>query len=121
MSEDTEVQAEDTVETKRPNWRQVKAERAAAAAEKRPSAPKRVDIMLEENDGIPSTGQFFGLNGASFILRPGMVASVPIGIVNILNDAVEDAPVLDPATKKVVGWRKKLRYPYRIINDQRAA
>jgi hypothetical protein len=122
MSEGSEVQVAEAAETPKRNWRQVKAERAAAAEKAPPSQPPgRVRIMLEENDNIPPCGQFFGVNGATFILRPGMEASVPQGLVDILNNAVMEVPVVDPMTRQVIGWRKKTRYPYRLINETRSA
>ena len=77
-------------------------------------------IRLEENDAIPPTGLFLGLNGQSYILRPGRVASVPPGIINILNDAVMTVAAIDPDTLKVVGWRDRLRFPYQLISAQAA-
>jgi len=81
---------------------------------------KRVRIVLEENENIPPTGQFFGHNGATFLLRPGDEADVPVEILTVLNDAVQDVPQLDPTTRQVVGYRKKLRFPYRVIQVQAA-
>lgn len=76
---------------------------------------KRVWLVLEENDNIPPTGQFFGHNGTGFMLRAGIAVQVPIEILNILNDAVTSAPVVDPATKQIVEYRPRLRFPYRIV------
>jgi hypothetical protein len=72
-------------------------------------------IILEENDDIPPVGQFFGLNGESYILRTGVMASVPQGIVDILDNAIVTVPHRDPNTLQVIGWKDKLRYPYRLI------
>lgn len=82
-----------------------------------PSSPgsKRVKIMLEENENIPPTGQYFGINGRSYVLRPGIEAEVPVELINVLNDAVQDVPQVDPYTNQVTGYRKKLRFPYRVI------
>lgn len=77
--------------------------------------PPTVRILLEENDGIPPTGQPFGLNGRFYILRPGMEAEVPPGIIEILDNAVMAVAVRDPMTQKVQGYRDKLRFPYRVI------
>lgn len=76
---------------------------------------KRVRIILEENDTIPPTGQFFGANGRSYILRPGEEAEVPVEVINILDTAVMDTPIVDPTTKQVLGYRKRLRFPYRVL------
>lgn len=77
---------------------------------------KRVKIILEENDQIPPTGQFFGVQGRGYVLRPGEVAAVPLSIMNILNCAVMSVPVVD-AGQRVVGYRDRLRFPYRVVLD----
>lgn len=77
--------------------------------------PKRVRILLEDNDTIPPTGQFIGHNGKGYILRPNEECEVPAELLAVLDDAVEDAPIIGPDTR-VVGWRKRKRFPYRIIN-----
>ena len=77
--------------------------------------PKYVRILLEENDNIAPTGQFFGINGVGYLLRPGEPCNVPAGLVEILDNAVEAKPVLDPMTKRIIGYRNKLRYPYRRL------
>lgn len=86
------------------------------------SAPseKRIKIILEENDNIPPTGQFFGVQGRGYVLRPGEVADVPMSIIGILNTAVQSVPVLDSG-QRVTGYRDKLRFPYRVMSDMRTA
>jgi hypothetical protein len=81
------------------------------------ATPKRkmIRIRLEENDNIPPTGQFFGHNGASYMLRPGEDAEVPVELINVLNDAVMAVPQVDPTTRQVLGYRERLRFPYRVI------
>jgi len=74
----------------------------------------RVKIILEENPDIPPTGQFIGLNGIGYILRPGEVANVPIGVKEILDNAVIDVPQVDPSTQQIIGTRSRMRYPYRL-------
>lgn len=76
---------------------------------------QRIKIILEENDNIPPTGQFFGLNGTGYILRAGEVAEVPTGLIDILDNAVEDVPLVDPITKQPVGHRPKHRFAYRVV------
>jgi hypothetical protein len=90
--------------------------RRARKAEAVPASPlDRVTIVLEENDNIPPTGQFFAINGKTFMLRPGEPAEVPRSIINVLEQAVQDVPQIDPTTRQVVGYRKRLRFPYRIV------
>lgn len=74
-------------------------------------------IILEENDNIPPTGQFFGINGRSYILRAGIECEVPQGIIDVLNNAVHSTPIIDPDTRQVVGYRNSMRYPYRVIRE----
>lgn len=109
----------------------------------------RVNIILEDNDGIAPSGQYFGLHGNwvnpdtlealepqvlagditraeaqlratekiqfEAYLRPGEEASVPVELLSVLNDALTDAPIIDPITSQVLGYKQKLRYPYRIM------
>jgi hypothetical protein len=78
-------------------------------------ASDRVTIILEENDNIPPTGQFIQVNGRAYMLRPGEPADVPKEVIGVLDNAVQDQPQIDPTTKQIVGYRKKLRFPYRIV------
>jgi len=77
--------------------------------------PKTVRIILEENDNIPPTGQFFGVNGRSYMLKPGMEADVPQGLIDVLDNAVTSTAIIDPDTRKVIGYRNAMRYPYRRV------
>ena len=115
----------------------------------------RVNIILEENEGIAPSGQYFGLHGnwvnpemleelepkvlageltrqeAQVIatekvqfeayLRPGEEASVPVELLSVLNDALTDSPVIDPITSQVLGYKQKLRYPYRLVTKANPA
>jgi hypothetical protein len=87
------------------------------AASKRTTKPKddRVEIILEENDDIPPTGLFLGLNGRGYLLSPGEKAKVPVGIVEVLENAITSTPVLDPQTKQVIGYRDRMKYPFRKV------
>lgn len=82
---------------------------------------KKVTIILEENENIPPTGQFVqygsGYELHSFIIRPGEEVTVPRAVLNVLDNAVQDIPQIDPTTRQVVGYRKSLRFPYRVIRD----
>lgn len=80
------------------------------------SAKKTVRIVLEENDNIPPTGLFVGENGRGYIIRAGEEVDVPPGLIEILQNAIQDVPVVDPQTLQVIGYRKKMLYPYRIVN-----
>lgn len=80
-----------------------------------PVGEERIKIILEENEEIPPTGQFFGLNGTGYILRPGEIAEVPVGLIDILDNAVKLAPVVDPVTKQPIDHRPRHRFAYRIV------
>lgn len=76
-----------------------------------------VRIVLEENEDIPPTGLFLGLNGRGYLIRPGEPVDVPKGVVEILDHAVMSSPQMDPSTKQIVGYRDRMRYPYRMVNS----
>lgn len=80
-----------------------------------PAKEERVKIILEENDQIPPTGQFFGINGTGYILRPGEIAEVPVSLVNLLDDLVELKAETDPVTKQMMAPRPRHRFSYRIV------
>ena len=84
-------------------------------AQKLAKGPK-VEIILEEQDNIPPTGQFIGIQGVGYILRPGEKARVPLPLLSVLNDAIESVPVTDPVTRRVIGYRDRRRFPYRITD-----
>lgn len=71
-------------------------------------------IILEESDGIPPTGQFVGINGRSYVIRPGEEVTVPESVLEVLNDAVASVPRTD-GNGNVVDYRDKQRLPYRLI------
>lgn len=123
----------------------------APQADVRPLFAK-VRIILEENEGIAPSGQYFGLHGNwvnpemlealeprvqnkeitreaamqmatekvqfEAYLRPGEEADVPVELLQLLNDAVVDTPNIDPITSQVLGYKAKIRYPYRIVTTR---
>lgn len=92
------------------------ATRAAKAAAESAAPPKvkRVKIILEENDAIPPTGQFFGVNGTGYQIQPGKEVEVPEFLLDVIDNAVTTKPVLNE-DNQVVGHRDVPRFPYRII------
>lgn len=76
-----------------------------------------VRIVLEENEDIPPTGLFLGHNGRGFLLQPGQPVDIPRELLGILDNAVMSQPQLDPTTKTIVGYRDRLRYPYRRLDS----
>lgn len=81
-----------------------------------PAKPKTVRIQLEENDSIPPTGLYLGHNGRGYLISAGEPVDVPPHILEILDHAIESIPRLDPRTQGVIGYRNKMRYPYRRIS-----
>lgn len=74
--------------------------------------PRRIEITLSEGKEINRGGQWFGVNGASFLIKPGRKMNVPEGMKDVLDNAIEGYPVQDPDTLQVVEWRQRLKYPY---------
>ena len=92
------------------------AVRKAAPAGKE-GMPQTRRIVLEENELIPPTGLFLGLNGRSYKLMPGYEADVPLGVIDILKHAIVSMPQIDPKTQRVTGYRDRMRYPFRYVSD----
>lgn len=82
---------------------------------------ERVWIILEESKEIPPTGQFIGLNGRSWMIRPGVPVHVPKAIIGVLNDAEKHVPVMDADGQKIIEYRPAMRLPYRLLTDAEAA
>lgn len=86
-----------------------KAKKAAADGEE-----PRIKIILEEHDSIPPTGQYVGVNGKGYLIRPGEPVEVPASVVEVLNNAVQSKPIRDGV--RIVGYRDGLRLPYRTLS-----
>lgn len=93
---------------------------AKAAPAAKAAVERRTRIVLEDNDMIPPNGQFFGADGKGFMIRPGEEVDVPDSILGILDTAIMSVPVTDGAST-VVGYRDRLRFPYRVVTTRRAA
>lgn len=83
------------------------------------SAEPRVRIILEENDQIPPTGQFVGVNGVGYLVQPGVAVDVPESVLDVLDNAIMSVPVKD-ANDAVIGYRDRLRFPYRIVREKKS-
>lgn len=79
--------------------------------------PARFTIVLEEDSAIPPTGLFISANGKPYLLMAGVEAQVPREVLSVLDDAVTSVPIIDPQTQRVTGYRSRLRFPYRRINE----
>lgn len=93
----------------------IEAEAPAAPKRKTVAKPETVKIILEENDEIPPTGLFVGLNGRGYLIRAGEEVTVPSGVAEILEHAITSVPQMDPQTRQVVGYRDRMRYPFRRV------
>ena len=86
----------------------------AKAAVNTPAKPKRVKIILDENDAIPPGGQFFGVNGTGYQIQPGKEVEIPEFLLGVIDNAVTTKPILND-DGQVVGYRDVPRFPYRIV------
>ena len=61
------------------------------------------------------TGLFVGDNGTGYLLRAGEEIDVPVGVLEILNNAVTAVPVVDPQSLEIIGYRPKKMYPFERV------
>jgi hypothetical protein len=98
---------------------EIKAEKPKKAAPAK-AAERKVKILLEDNEQVPPGGQFIQHNGRSFLIQPGHEVEVPIGVLDVLDHAVMSVPIVDGG-QTVIGYRDRLRFPYRVITNTRGA
>lgn len=78
---------------------------------------KTVVITLHDSKEIPPGGQFVGVNGKQFWLKPGVKYRVPRYVLNALNDAIKGEPDINDKMQ-VVGVRNTPRLPYTVHLDE---
>lgn len=71
-------------------------------------------ISLHDNEDIPPTGQFFGVNGRAFQLRSNTWYKVPSWLLSSIDNCVVDRPVQDDQLR-LIGVRPMKRFPYEIF------
>lgn len=96
------------------------AEQAAVILKQQNAAPccdmnDRVWIILGDNKNIAKGGQYFGINGLGFLLRPGKKAHVPRALLNVIKDAIEGVAISNPDTLQIEEYREVGRFPYSIV------
>lgn len=84
------------------------------------AAEERVKIMLEDNDQIPPGGQFLQVDGRSFMIQANVEVDVPRSVLDVLDHAVMSVPITDDM-RTVIGYRDRLRFPYRVITNTRTS
>lgn len=105
-------EAAETVEAQRPAPER-KTRRAKSVGE------EKIRIVIEDNDQIPPGGQFVQVNGRSFLIQANYEVEVPREVCDVLDHAVMSVPITD-AMNTVIGYRDRLRFPYRVVSRARA-
>lgn len=77
-------------------------------------APKFYRVVMDDVDGYSPGGQFFGINGRAWMLQGGRTYVIPEALKTVLDQALESVAVLNPDTRRIEGYRNRLRFPYRV-------
>lgn len=79
-----------------------------------PSVKKeaKVRIILEDSVHMSPGGQFICFNGRTWLIQAGVEVEVPIGVLEVLDNAIESIPVIDPNTGRAVRQQVRKRFPY---------
>ena len=80
----------------------------------RQRAERKARIIVDENDHTPPNGLVVAANGVSEQIQTGQEADIPLSVLEVLDNAKESVPVTDHLNS-VIGYRDRLRVPYRVI------
>ena len=75
-----------------------------------------VCITLHDSKEVPPGGQFVGVNGKQFRIRPGVQVIVPRYVCAALDNATHGVPELDDKMR-VIGIRQAPRLTYTVHQD----
>jgi len=115
----TEAGAKPKSRTK-PNTKPKAGESAAPRrTEKLINGERTAVITLHDSPEIPPNGQFVGVNGRQYVIKPGVRVRVPLSVLDVLNNAVQSVPELNDKMQ-VVGMRAVPRLTYTLHMDEEA-
>lgn len=103
---------------KRPNRKATPAAKVHKTVEDIPKHPgeKTYKVILHDSKEIPPNGQFIGVNGNQYFMKPGQVYNVPRSVLEVLNNAIMGVPDINEQMQ-VVGVRQAPRLPYTLQPD----
>lgn len=90
---------------------------AAKAAEPEDPMERLVCITLHDSKEIPPGGQFVGVNGKQFWIKPGIKVIVPRYVCAALDNAIVGVPDVNDKMQ-VVGVRNTPRLTYTVHLDE---
>lgn len=79
---------------------------------KGPQAEQKYLIVMEESAAVPPGGLFVCGNGVTWLAQPNVELKVPRIFLEILDNAIELVPVVDPLTGSPRRYNKRRKYPY---------
>lgn len=81
-----------------------------------PNGENMYEITLHDSKEIPPNGQFVGVNGRQFLLKPGRRMKVPASVLAVLDNAVQSVPEINEKLQ-VVGMRQAPRLTYTLHRE----
>lgn len=105
------IQPEHKPKRSRPSRAKPKDEAAVST-----KGEKLFEITLHDHKEIPPNGQFVGVNGRQFIIKPGHKVKVPACVLEVLDNAVQALPEVNEKLQ-VTGMRNAPRLTYTLHRD----
>lgn len=116
-TEHKDTQADGTAGKPVPKADEQALAKAESQAQAQLRAQRKVRIMIPSGRGPGEQAPVeVGCNGQHFLIKRDEEVEVPLGILNVLRNAVESVPQFD-AQGRVTGWTQVMRHNVQVVSE----